>query len=94
MERPWRSLTQTAISLDESSTIAQRESVVFAGGSKAGQKGCLKTAAMALSNDNTTLNVVMPGSVSTGGRQDLGQDELDTMAASIPLTRLGAVKEI
>ncbi len=64
------------------------------GASKSGQLGFLKTAAMELARYNTTINAVMPGNIYTEGLQDLGQDYLDTMAASIPLRRLGAVEDI
>jgi len=64
------------------------------GASKSGQLGFLKTAAMELSRYNTTINAVMPGNIYTEGLQDLGQDYLDTMAASIPLKRLGDVADI
>lgn len=64
------------------------------GASKSGQLGFLKTAAMELSRYNTTINAVMPGNIYTEGLQDLGQDYLDTMAASIPLKRLGIVEDI
>ncbi|WP_221798432.1 3-oxoacyl-ACP reductase FabG [Oceanobacter mangrovi] len=64
------------------------------GASKAGQLGFLKTAAMELSRYNTTINAVMPGNIMTEGLQDLGQEYLDGMAASIPLKRLGAVEDI
>lgn len=64
------------------------------GASKAGQLGFLKTAAMELSRYNTTINAVMPGNIYTEGLQDLGQEYLDTMAASIPLKRLGDVEDI
>lgn len=64
------------------------------GASKSGQLGFLKTAAMELSRHNTTINAVMPGNIYTEGLQDLGQDYLDTMAASIPLKRLGIVEDI
>ena len=36
----------------------------------------------------------MPGNIYTEGLQDLGQDYLNTMAASIPLKRLGNVADI
>ena len=36
----------------------------------------------------------MPGNIITEGLQDLGQDYLDTMAASIPLKKLGVVEDI
>lgn len=64
------------------------------GASKAGQLGFLKTAAMELSRYNTTINAVMPGNIYTEGLHDLGQEYLDTMAASIPLKRLGDVEDI
>ncbi|MDX2421945.1 MAG: 3-oxoacyl-ACP reductase FabG [Amphritea sp.] len=64
------------------------------GASKAGQLGFMKTAAMELSRYNTTINAVMPGNIYTEGLQGLGQDYLDTMAASIPLKRLGTVEDI
>lgn len=64
------------------------------GASKAGQLGFLKTAAMELSRYNTTINAVMPGNIYTEGLQDLGEAYLNTMAASIPLKRLGDVEDI
>jgi len=64
------------------------------GASKSGQLGFLKTAAMELSRYNATINAVMPGNIYTEGLQDLGQEYLDTMAASIPLKRLGDVEDI
>ncbi|MCR8546345.1 3-oxoacyl-ACP reductase FabG [Salipiger sp. P9] len=64
------------------------------GASKSGQLGFLKTAAMELSRYGTTINAVMPGNIYTEGLQDLGEEYLKTMAASIPLKRLGAVEDI
>jgi 3-oxoacyl-[acyl-carrier protein] reductase len=64
------------------------------GASKSGQLGFLKTACMELSKYNVTINAVMPGNIYTEGLQDLGAEYLDTMAASIPLKRLGDVKDI
>lgn len=64
------------------------------GASKAGQLGFLKTAAMELARYNTTINAVMPGNIITEGLKDLGEDYLKTMAASIPLKRLGDVEDI
>lgn len=64
------------------------------GASKSGQLGFLKTAAMELSRYNTTINAVMPGNIFTEGLQDLGEEYLKTMAASIPLKRLGDVDDI
>ena len=64
------------------------------GASKAGQLGFLKTAAMELARYNTTINAVMPGNIITEGLEGLGEDYLRTMAASIPLKRLGTVEDI
>lgn len=64
------------------------------GASKAGQLGFLKTAAMELAPLNVTINAVMPGNIITEGLEGLGQEYLDTMAASIPLKRLGKVEDI
>ena len=64
------------------------------GASKAGQLGFLKTAAIELARHGITINAVMPGNIITEGLEGLGQDYLDTMAASIPLKRLGKVEDI
>ncbi len=64
------------------------------GASKAGQLGFLRTAAMELSRYGVTINAVMPGNIVTEGLEGLGADYLATMAASIPLKRLGAVEDI
>ncbi len=64
------------------------------GASKAGQLGFLKTAAIELARHGITINAVMPGNIVTEGLEGLGQDYLDTMAASIPLKRLGKVEDI
>ena len=64
------------------------------GASKSGQLGFLKTAAMELARYNTTINAVMPGNIVTEGLQGLGEEYLRTMAASIPLKRLGDVEDI
>ena len=41
-----------------------------------------------------TVNAVMPGNIVTEGLEGLGADYLKTMAASIPLKRLGTVEDI
>ena len=64
------------------------------GASKSGQLGFLKTAAMELSRYNTTINAVLPGNIMTEGLEGLGADYLATMAASIPLKRLGKPEDI
>jgi 3-oxoacyl-[acyl-carrier protein] reductase len=64
------------------------------GASKAGQLGFLKTAAIELAKHGITINAVMPGNIVTEGLEGLGADYLKTMAASIPLKRLGSVEDI
>ena len=64
------------------------------GASKAAQLGFIRTAAIELASKKITINAVLPGNVFTEGLADLGQDYLDSMAASIPLKRLGSVADI
>ena len=64
------------------------------GASKAAQLGFIRTAAMELAPKGITLNAVLPGNVVSEGLEDLGQDYLDRMAASIPLQRLGSTDDI
>ena len=64
------------------------------GASKSAQLGFMKTAAIELAKDNVTINAVMPGNIITEGLQDLGDEYLKTMAASIPLKTLGTVEDI
>ena len=64
------------------------------GASKAAQLGFIRTAAIELAPKKITINAVLPGNVLTEGLTDLGQDYLDSMAASIPLGRLGSTDDI
>lgn len=64
------------------------------GASKSGQLGFIKTAAIELAKYGITINAVMPGNIKTEGLDGLGEDYLATMAASIPLKRLGDVEDI
>ena len=64
------------------------------GASKAGQLGFLKTAAIEVAQYGITVNAVMPGNIVTEGLEGLGADYLKTMAASIPLKRLGTVEDV
>ncbi len=64
------------------------------GASKAGQLGFLRTASIELAKYGITVNAVMPGNIVTEGLEGLGADYLKTMAASIPLKRLGSVEDI
>ena len=62
--------------------------------SKAGQLGFLRTASIEVAKYGITMNAVMPGNIYTEGLENLGDDYLKTMAASIPLKRLGDVEDI
>lgn len=64
------------------------------GASKSGQLGFLKTAALELSRYHVTINAVLPGNIMTEGLEGLGEEYLATMAASIPLKRLGTPEDI
>ena len=64
------------------------------GATKAGQLGFMRTACIELAKYGITVNAVMPGNVITEGLADLGEDYHRTMAASVPLKRLGTVDEI
>jgi 3-oxoacyl-[acyl-carrier protein] reductase len=64
------------------------------GASKAAQLGFVRTAAMELAPRGITINAVLPGNIFTEGLDDLGQDYLDQMTASIPQGRLGSPADI
>jgi 3-oxoacyl-[acyl-carrier protein] reductase len=64
------------------------------GASKAGQLGFMRTAAIELAPGNITVNAILPGNIVTEGLADLGEDYASSMAASIPLRRLGSVDDI
>jgi 3-oxoacyl-[acyl-carrier protein] reductase len=64
------------------------------GATKAGMLGFMRTAAIELASSKITINAVLPGNIVTEGLSAMGQEYLDSMAASIPLRRLGTVEEI
>jgi len=64
------------------------------GASKAAQLGFMRTACIELAKYGITINAVMPGNIKTEGLADLGADYERSMAASIPLKRLGTVDDI
>jgi 3-oxoacyl-[acyl-carrier protein] reductase len=64
------------------------------GASKSGQLGFMHTACIELAKHGITVNAVMPGNILTEGLIGLGEDYHKTMAASIPLKRLGTVEDI
>jgi len=64
------------------------------GASKAGQLGFMRTAAFELAPSGITVNAVLPGNIATEGLDEMGEDYLAQMTASIPLRRLGTVEDI
>jgi 3-oxoacyl-[acyl-carrier protein] reductase len=64
------------------------------GATKAAQLGFIRTACIELAPKGITINAVMPGNVESEGLDELGEDYLSQMTASIPLGRLGRVEEI
>ncbi|WP_060492988.1 3-oxoacyl-ACP reductase FabG [Pseudomonas sp. NBRC 111140] len=64
------------------------------GASKAAQLGFMRTAAIELARDGITINALLPGNIVTEGLQGMGEDYRASMAASIPLKRLGQVEDI
>lgn len=64
------------------------------GASKAGQLGFMRTACIELAKYGITVNAVLPGNVLTEGLIDLGEDYCKSMAASVPLKKLGTVEDI
>lgn len=61
---------------------------------KAGQLGFMRTACLELAKYGITVNAVLPGSILTEGLNALGPDNVRSMAASVPLKRLGSVEDV
>ena len=59
------------------------------GASKAGQLGFMRTACIELAKYGITVNAVMPGNIVTEGLAGMGEEYQKSMAASVPLKRLG-----
>jgi len=64
------------------------------GASKAGQLGFMRTACIELAKYGVTVNAVLPGNILTEGLIGMGADYQASMAASVPLRRLGTVADI
>jgi 3-oxoacyl-[acyl-carrier protein] reductase len=64
------------------------------GATKAGQLGFMRTACIELAKYGITVNAVMPGNIVTEGLVGMGEEYQKTMAASIPLKKLGQVEDI
>ncbi len=61
---------------------------------KAGMIGFTKSMAKEVGSRNITVNAVAPGFIDTDMTKELGDDIKNALLASIPLARLGDVKEI
>jgi len=64
------------------------------GATKAAQLGFMRTAAIELAGHGITVNAVLPGNIATEGLDEMGEDYLRAMEASIPLRRLGSPADI
>jgi 3-oxoacyl-[acyl-carrier protein] reductase len=64
------------------------------GASKAGQLGFMRTASIELATHGITVNAVLPGNVVTEGLAGVGEEYMRSMAASVPMRRLGSVDDI
>ena len=64
------------------------------GASKAAQLGFLRTAAIELAPMKVTVNAVLPGNIATEGLDEMGDDYIRGMEATIPQHRLGTVEDI
>jgi 3-oxoacyl-[acyl-carrier protein] reductase len=64
------------------------------GATKAGQLGFMRTACIEFAKYGITVNAVLPGNIATEGLAALGPEYEKSMAASIPLNKLGKVEDI
>lgn len=64
------------------------------GASKAGQLGFMRTACIEVAKYGITVNAVLPGNILTEGLIGLGEAYQNSMAASVPLKKLGTVEDI
>ena len=62
--------------------------------SKAGQLGFMRTASMEVAKYGITVNAVLPGNIMTEGFIAMGEEHMKSMAAAVPLGRLGTVDDI
>jgi 3-oxoacyl-[acyl-carrier protein] reductase len=64
------------------------------GATKAGQLGFMRTACLELAHFGITINAILPGNIRTESLMALGPEYERSMAASIPLKKLGTVEDI
>lgn len=62
--------------------------------SKAGMLGFTRSLAAEVGSRNITVNAVAPGFIDTDMTRELGDDQRESLMASIPLARLGQPEEI
>jgi 3-oxoacyl-[acyl-carrier protein] reductase len=64
------------------------------GATKAAQLGFMRTAAIELAPLGITVNAVLPGNIESEGMDEMGEQYIARMAATIPLRRLGSPADI
>ncbi len=65
------------------------------GATKAAMLGFMRSAALEAAQDGVTVNAVMPGHILTeGSRAVMSEKEMDSVAATIPMKRLGQPEDI
>src|SRR5438132_8221840 len=64
------------------------------GATKAAQLGFIRTACIELAPKGITINAVLPGNIVSEGLDDLGEEYMAKMAASVPQGRLGTPEDI
>jgi 3-oxoacyl-[acyl-carrier protein] reductase len=64
------------------------------GATKAAQLGFMRTAAIELAGLGITVNAVLPGNIESEGMDEMGEEYIRRMAATIPLRRLGTAADI
>lgn len=64
------------------------------GATKSALLGFMRTAAIELAEFGITINAVLPGNIESEGMDELGEEYMRRMAATIPLRRLGKAEDI
>ncbi|MBX0296135.1 3-oxoacyl-ACP reductase FabG [Haloarcula nitratireducens] len=64
------------------------------GATKAGMLGFMRTAALELAQHDITVNAVLPGNIRTESLDELGEEYIERMTASVPLGTLGDPEDI
>ena len=64
------------------------------GATKAAQLGFMRTAAIELASHGITINAILPGNIDTEGLDDVSGEYATDLHRTIPLGRLGTVREV